>query len=106
VLLINIFKIVKAIIQKRRLITEKSNLIEIVAWGVPKSKFYPEGIKYSFTFVHENKRSIAFDNFNNEGHHKHYLNKKEPYEFRSLEETSNQFFKLVEEFEKNTGDEK
>ena len=94
----------KPIIQKRRLITEKNNLIEIVAWKVPKSKFYPEGIKYSFTSIHNNKRTIAFDNFNNEGHHKHYLNKKEPYKFKDLEDTSKQFFKLVEEFEKNTGD--
>ena len=87
------------IIPKRRIATEKDNLIEIVAWKIPKSKFYPEGIKYSFTFVHENKRAIAFDNFNNEGHHKHYLNKKEPYKFKSLDETSDQFFKLVEKFE-------
>ena len=96
----------KAIIPKRRLVTEKSNLIEIVAWKVPKSKFYPEGIKYSFTFVHDNKRTIAFDNFNNEGHHKHYLSKKESYKFESLEETANQFFILVEKFEKYKGDEK
>lgn len=89
----------KAIIPKRRLVTEKNNLIEIVAWKVPKSKFYPESIKYSFTFVHQGKRTISFDNFNNEGHHKHYLDKKEPYKFKSLEDISNQFFKLVEEFE-------
>ena len=55
---------IKAIIPKRRLVTEKNNLIEIVAWKVPKSKFYPERVKYSFTFIHENKRTIAFDNFN------------------------------------------
>ena len=96
----------KAIIPKRRLITEKDNLIEIVAWRVPKSKFNPESVKYSFIFVHENKRIIAFDNFNNEGHHKHYLNKKEPCKFKSLEETANQFFALVEEFEKDKGDKK
>ena len=89
----------KAIIPKRRMITEKDNLIEIVAWKIPKSKYYQEGIKYSFAFVHENKRTIAFDNFNNEGHHKHYLNRKGPYKFKSLEETANQFFTLVEEFE-------
>lgn len=94
-----IFKMVKPIIPKRRLITKKDNFIEIVAWKIPKSKFYPEGIKYSFTFVHENKRTIAFDNFNSEGHHKHNFGKKEPFEFRSLEHTSNQFFRLVEEFE-------
>ena len=92
------------IIPKRRIATEKDSLIEIVAWKIPKSNFYPEGIKYSFTFVHNNKRTIAFDNFNNEGHHKHYLDKKEPYKFKSLDETSDQFFKLVEEFEKNEPD--
>ena len=93
---------IKAIIPKRRIVTEQNNIIEIVAWRIPKSKSYPEGIKYSLTFVHENKRTIAFDNFNNEGHHKHYLNKKEAYKFKSLEETANQSFILVEEFEKNT----
>ena len=92
------------IIPKRRLVTDKDNLIEIVAWKISKSKFYPEGIKYSFTFVHKNKRTIAFDNFNNEGNHKHYLSKKEPYKFKSLEDTANQFFKLVEDFEKTQGE--
>ncbi len=95
----------KAIIPKRRLVTEKDNLIEVVAWKIPKSKFYPEGIKYSFAFIQKNKRTIAFDNFNNEGHHKHYLNRKEHCKFKSLEETANQFFMLVEEFEKHKGDE-
>ena len=87
------------IIPKRRIITEKNNFIEIVAWRVPKSGNYPEGIKYSFAFVHKNKRIIAFDNFNNEGHHKHYFDNKEEYRFKSLEETASQFFKLIEEFE-------
>ena len=87
------------IIPKRRITTEKDNLIEIVAWKIPKSKSYPEGIKYSFTFVHKDKSAIAFDNFNNEGHHKHYFDKKQPYKFKSLDETSDQFFKLVEKFE-------
>ena len=92
------------IIPKRRLITEKGNLIEIVAWKVPKSKFYLEGVKYSFAFIHKEKRLIAFDNFNNEGHHKHYLSGKESYEFQSLEETADKFFSLVEEFESKQGD--
>ena len=87
------------IIPKRRILTEKNNFIEIVAWRVPKSESYPEGIKYSFAFVHKNKRVIAFDNFNNEGHHKHYFDKKEEYIFKSLKETASQFFKLIEEFE-------
>ena len=92
------------IIPKRRLVTEKENLIEIVAWKVPKSKFYPEGIKYSFTFIHKEKRLIAFDNFNNERHHRHFFDKKESCEFQSLEETAYKFFSLVEEFESKQGE--
>jgi len=92
------------IIPKRRLITNKGSLIEIVAWKVPKSKGYPEGVKYSFAFIYKEKRIIAFDNFNNEGHHRHYFDKKEMCKFKSLEETANKFFNLVDEFESKQGD--
>ncbi len=93
----------EAVMPKRRLVTEKGNLVEIAAWKVPKSEFYPEGIKYSFAFVHKDKRVIAFDNYNNEGHYRHYFNKKEACSFKSLEETSNKFFRLIEQFEAKGG---
>ena len=96
--------IIKAIIPRKRLITEKDNLIEIVAWRIPKSEHYPEGIKYSFSLIHKNKRIIAFDNFSKEGHHKHYFDKKESYKFENLKETRKQFSKLVEGFEEEQND--
>ena len=65
--------------------------IQAEAWGIKPWIF--------------NKRTIAWDNFNNEGHHKHYLNRKEIYKFNDLEETSNEFFALVEKFEKTLGEE-
>ena len=95
----------EAIIPKRRIVTPKGNLIEVVAWKVPKSKFYPEGMKYSFVLVHKEKRAIAFDNFNNEGHHRHSADKKGPYAFESLEKTAVQFFMLAKKFESKQGDE-
>lgn len=70
---------------------------------MPKSEHYPKGIKYSFSFIHKNKRTIALDNFSKEGHHKHHFDAKEPYKFESLEKTLNQFFELVEKFEKSEG---
>ena len=85
---------------KKRFITEKDNLIEFVAWKVPKSENYPEAVKYSFTFIFKGKRTIAYDNFNNEGHHKHHLGKKTHYKFIGLIETRKAFIKDVEEFEK------
>ncbi|MBW2975700.1 hypothetical protein KY366_08330 [Candidatus Woesearchaeota archaeon] len=72
-----------------------------MAWKVPKSGNYPEGVKYSFVFVFNEKRAIAYDNFNNEGHHKHHLGKKIPYKFISLIETRKMFIRDVEKFEKS-----
>ena len=88
------------IIPKKRFITNKNNIIEFVAWRVPKSEHYPEGLKYSFVFIINGKRTIAYDNFNNERHHRHYLGKKELYKFVSLIETRKAFMKDVEVFER------
>jgi len=90
----------KPIINKRREVTAKGNIIVIVAWRVEKTKFCPEGIKYSFAFLHNNYRLIAFDNFNNEGHHKHYLGNKENINFISLKKIAEDFYKLIEKYER------
>ena len=59
----------EVIIPRRRFATKRNNLVEMVAWRVPESNHYPEGIKYSFVFIQNNKRLIAFDNYAKEGHH-------------------------------------
>ena len=50
--------------------------------------------------IFNKKRVIAYDNFNNEGHHKHHFGEKKRYKFISLTETRKAFMKDVEEFEK------
>lgn len=89
----------KEIIRKGTFTTEKGNLIVLVAWRVPKSSYYPEGIKYSFQLICKGKRVVGYDNYNNEGHHRHFLSIKEKIEFRGLKETRKMFFKVVEIFE-------
>lgn len=84
-------------------LTKRGNIISIVAWGVPKSKDYPEGINYSFQLIHKNKRVLGYDNNTNEGHHRHYLkdNKlvKEETKFKDLKTIYDKFVKELKEFE-------
>lgn len=91
------------LILKQTKLTKKGNIISIVAWKVPKSKDYIEGINYAFALIHNNKRVIGYDNNTNEGHHRHYTegNKeiKEPIKFKSLKDVYQRFVKEVEKFE-------
>ncbi|MDP7141574.1 MAG: DUF6516 family protein [Candidatus Woesearchaeota archaeon] len=91
------------IIEPNRKVTEKGNIIAFSAWEVPISESYPEGVKYSLVLICNNKRIIGFDNFNNEGHHRHYLKEnvlvKEELEFKNLEDTINKFLEEVNKFE-------
>jgi len=89
----------KPIIPRKREITEKGNLIEEVAWRVPKSVLYPEGVKYAFTLIGNNQRVIAFDNYNNESHHIHIHNCKIPFKFKSLKKVRARFKALVKVYE-------
>lgn len=93
----------KVLIPKQRKLTKKGNIISIVAWSVPKSKEYKEGINYSFQLVHKNKRVLGYDNNTSEGHHKHCLrdNKlvKENIKFENLSKIYQKFLNDVKKFE-------
>jgi len=68
----------------KRLFPE-GDIMEIRIWKVPKSKDFPEGVKYSMVYikVDENgaKRILGYDNERGKGHHKHYFDKEEKIEF-------------------------
>ncbi len=46
-------------------------------WRVEKDERFPDGFKYSFVFLFENKRMLAYDNYEGKGHHRHYKNTPE-----------------------------
>lgn len=96
---------VKPLIPKQTRLTKDGSIISIVAWEVPKSKDYPEGINYAFALIHKNKRILGYDNNTNEGHHRHYLEDdkevKEPVKFKSLEDVYKRFMKEVSKGDKD-----
>ncbi|MAG19919.1 hypothetical protein CL618_00615 [archaeon] len=66
--------------------TKEKDIIEQKIWKVDKSKHFPQGIKYSLVYIHKNKRMIGYDNERAKGHHKHYLDKEQKYNFKNLEQ--------------------
>ena len=50
------------------------DILKAIAWKVPKSKNFPEGIKYAFAYIHKGKRILGYDNERAKSHHKHIVN--------------------------------
>lgn len=62
------------LLRRRREFSE--TVAEVVAWRVPPSDRYPEGVKYSMQYTHKRERTIIrYDNFPDHPgashHHKH-----------------------------------
>ena len=91
-----------AIIPRKREVTQKRNFIEKVAWRVPVSTSYPEGIKYSLALIEDGKRILAIDNFKQEGHHIHIYTLKVKYMFHNISWTEKIFYILVQAIENDT----
>lgn len=66
---------------------------KIIVWKVPKSEAFPDGIKYSFVLIHNNKRILGYDNERAKSHHKHYKGKEIPIKFKNLGTLYEQFVK-------------
>lgn len=65
-------------------------ILEIKIIEVEKSKYYPEGVKYSLVFARKTKYGfdaeyLRYDNHNKEGHHKHVKGKVFRYVFTNVE---------------------
>jgi hypothetical protein len=56
---------------------------EHVIWRVPRSKAFPEGVKYRLVFIRagEKKPAVLYDNHAPKGHHKHIYGREEPYRY-------------------------
>ena len=66
-------------------------------WKVPKSKDFPDGVKYSFVYIHNGKRVLGYDNERGKGHHKHIKGKEAEIEFKDSESLLLQFKREIEE---------
>ena len=77
--------------------------IKAIAWLVERSKDFPEGIKYAFAYIINNKRVVGYDNERAKGHHWHFITEngtlaEEKTEFTDINDTYGSFIKDVREF--------
>lgn len=74
---------------------ELGNTIEVTIWKVSKSKDKPHGYKYSLVYIVDDKRVIGYDNAEGKEDHRHYGNKEEIYEFKSIDKLFNDFYQDI-----------
>ena len=77
---------------------DNGNIIEIKLWKVPPSADKPHGYKYSLAYVVKDKRVVGYDNGEGQGDHRHYGDNIERYEFKTVWDLIDGFFKDIEKY--------
>lgn len=76
--------------------------LKATAWRIEKSNEFPEGIKYSFVYLVNNRRVIGYDNERAKGHHRHFIRDEALWEektaFTSLRDIFRRFLEDVQRF--------
>ena len=68
------------------------NTVEMKIWQVPVSEDKLHGYKYSLVYIVGGERVIGYDNAEEKGDHRHFMDKESTYPFRGLR-------RLVRDFE-------
>lgn len=71
-------------------------IFEMVVWRIPKSKTYPEGVKYRAWFSENGQTLFGFDNHQPKGPHLHIRNIEIGYLFRGFDELKNDIKAMIE----------
>jgi len=90
------------LIRHDKVTDELGNTLEIKLWKVPPSPDKPKGYKYSLVYIVEGNRVIGYDNSERKGDHRHYGNREEPYNFKTLRQLADDFLCDVEQFKRNS----
>lgn len=74
---------------------------EALAWAVPESEQFPEGVKYSFQYIGpDDEQILRYDNANDAHgvgrHHRHYYDDVSGIEFETLRTHFSRFLEEVE----------
>jgi hypothetical protein len=69
-------------------------IVEIKIWEMSKTVYRPHGIKFSVVYVKGGKRLVGYDNAEQKGYHRHFLDIEGPYPFVSI-------WKLIDDFRKD-----
>lgn len=78
--------------------SEAVAIAELKVWQIPKSKSFPEGIKYSLFLVHKTTGQVlvGYDNHKPKGHHVHIDDAERPYTFKDVSSLIDDFWTTVE----------
>lgn len=74
---------------------DEDSFVEFRVYSVPKSTNFPDGVKYSMSFVHKNECILRYDNERGKGHHKHFKGEESKIEFKSMKELMKKFLNDV-----------
>ena len=75
-----------------KVVEAKDSIIEITIWSVPISADKPHGYKYSLVYIKNGRRIVGYDNAEGKGDHRHYGDKEEPCEFKSINKLFEDFY--------------
>ncbi len=75
---------------------KRQAIFEVVVWRVPKSKAYPEGLKYRAWLSEDGDTLFGFDNHKPKGPHLHVGNHEIGYVFRGIEALSEDIRAMIE----------
>ena len=73
----------------------RSAIFQIVAWQVPKSGAYPEGIKYRAWLSESGKTVFGFDNHPPKGHHLHLGDTQIGYDYTGFTQLQKDIERLI-----------
>lgn len=85
----------RQVINERKILG-KNEFAHIKAFEVPVSEFFPEGIKYSMSFVKGGKCVLRYDNEKTKGHHRHFNEREYPLRFTDLQTLKMDFLNEVD----------
>jgi len=78
-------------------IRPNGNIVEVKIWKIKSAK--SKSYKYSLVYIANGKRVIGYDNAEGKGHHRHYKNHEQKYEFKDLTTLINDFYKEIGKLE-------
>ena len=72
---------------RERMLFADGAIIEIKVWRVPENvPASRHDLKYSLFYGRPGVRLVGYDNERSKGDHRHYVDREEPYAFRSIEQ--------------------
>lgn len=75
-------------------IRKNGDIVNINIERVEKNSQYPEGIRYSLSYISNGESLLRYDNYAGHSHHKHIKNKRILYDFKDE-------WMLIEDFDKD-----